>query len=96
MKVTRELIEHLAALARIDLPEERANSLMRDLAGIIEYFEQLNEIDTTGVEPLVSLHSFTGFVGRPDEPRDGLSTEDAMRLAPDKLDDYFKVPPVKD
>ena len=96
MKVTRELVEHLASLARIDLPEERANSLMRDLAGIIEYFEQLNELDTTGVEPLLSLLSHTAPLIRADEPRDGLSTEDAMKLAPDKLDDYFKVPPVKD
>lgn len=61
-------IRHIADLARIQISEKEEQSLKKDLSSILEYINKLNEVDTTGVEP---LYQTTGLVDsfRSDEPR---------------------------
>ena len=91
--ISDETIRHVARLARIEVSGERVPALARELATILSYFDKLNELDTSGVEPLtraVDLHS----VLADDEPRPCLTTEEALAAAPDRDGSFFKVPKV--
>jgi len=57
--LTDKEVKHIANLARIKISEKEEKSLKKDLSSILEYIEKLNEIDTTGVEP---LYQTTGLV----------------------------------
>ena len=91
--ISDETIRHVARLARIEVAEKRVPALARELATILSYFDKLNELDTSGVEPLtraVDLHS----VLADDEPHPCLTTEEALAAAPDRDGSFFKVPKV--
>ena len=66
--LTDKEVKHIANLARIKISEKEGEGLKKDLSSILEYIEKLNEVDTTGVEP---LYQTTGLVNsfRSDEPR---------------------------
>jgi aspartyl-tRNA(Asn)/glutamyl-tRNA(Gln) amidotransferase subunit C len=86
-------LDHVANLARIDLtPEEKAR-FATQLASVLAYIAQLNEVDVSGVEP--TAHAFPVVnVWAEDVPEAGLSVEDALRNAPEKRDNMFVVPKV--
>jgi aspartyl-tRNA(Asn)/glutamyl-tRNA(Gln) amidotransferase subunit C len=87
-------VERIAALAHLELTDEEKQLFTRQLADILNYAEQLQAIDTTGV-PATAHVSATG-VERPDEPRPSLTTGDALANAPDGALDagLFRVPRV--
>ncbi len=66
--LTDKEVKHIAGLARIKIDEKEEKGLKKDLSSILEYIDKLNEVDTTGVEP---LYQTTGLVDsfRSDEPR---------------------------
>ncbi len=88
-------LDHVAALARIALtPEEKAR-FATQLADVLAYVAQLNEVDVSGVEP--TAHAFPVVnVWADDVPEAGLSAEEALRNAPEKRDNMFVVPKVVD
>ena len=97
MPITRTDVEKIAELARLELTAEEKESFAEQLSSILGYIEKLNEIDTTGVEPM--SHSTLGtdapqFAQREDEVRPSLGTSVATENAPDKEAGYFKVPKV--
>ena len=96
MEITLELLEHLSKLARIELPDDKKQALLKDLSEILSYAQEINVVDTSSVlELAVPGDAFEPeFPKHADEPKPGLSAADAMKIAPDRLDDYFKVPPV--
>ena len=55
MTITKEHIEHLANLARLDISEAEKEKYAEQISAILDYFEQLKELDTTGVEPLAQV-----------------------------------------
>lgn len=88
-------IKHIADLARIKISEKEEKNLKKDLSSILEYIDQLNEVDTTGVEP---LYQTTGLVDsfRNDEPRgefemDENLNEKLIGQAPHTQDRFIKV-----
>ncbi len=90
-KVTLDEIKKLADLSRIRLEAEEAESLRTELEKILEYVDQLAEVDTEGVEPTSQV---TGLVNqmRPDEVKDyGASREDLLKNTPDSKDGFIKV-----
>lgn len=93
MAVTIKDVEHVAALARLEFTEEEKKKLASELNGILAYMEQLNSLDTSGVEPLAHVIEH-GNVFRPDEPRPGLATDVALGNAPAKDGRFFRVPKV--
>ena len=84
-------IEKVARLARLDLSEEEKVTFGSQLEQILTYMEQLNRLDTSGVEP--TSHAIPVYnVFREDEVRPSLPQEEVLAIAPDEEDGHFKVP----
>ncbi|MCK5087603.1 MAG: Asp-tRNA(Asn)/Glu-tRNA(Gln) amidotransferase subunit GatC [Melioribacteraceae bacterium] len=93
MSVTKKDVEHIAKLARLEFNDEEINDYTQQLNKILEYVDKLNELDTENVEPL--SHPVEGSnVFREDELKPSVSRDDALVNAPDKTDEFFKVPKV--
>ncbi len=86
-------IDHLATLARLALTPEEKTRFTAQLGDILGYIEQLKTVNVDGVEP--TAHATPIFnVLQADEPRPGLSVEDALRNAPAQRDHMIVVPRV--
>lgn len=93
MTLTLKEVEHIAALARLELsPEEKAR-YRKQLSAILEHIAQLQKLDTSQIEPTSSVLPRRSRL-REDNPREGLSTEEALGNAPDEEENQFRVPPV--
>jgi len=91
MPITRREVEHVAYLSRLRLSEEEIETYAGQLSAILEYVAKLNELDTSGVEPM--LHGIEGSQRmRPDEVTGSLGREDALANAPEASDGCFRVP----
>jgi aspartyl-tRNA(Asn)/glutamyl-tRNA(Gln) amidotransferase subunit C len=95
MALSREEVEKVALLARLHLSHEELARMTVQLNEIVTYVAQLQELDTTDVEPLAHPLPVTN-VFRKDEPRDSLPRELALQNAPKQDGEYFLVPPVFD
>jgi aspartyl-tRNA(Asn)/glutamyl-tRNA(Gln) amidotransferase subunit C len=93
MSVTIKDVEHIAGLARLAFTEDEKQKLTAQLNSILAYMEQLNRLDTSAVEPLSHVIELSN-VCRPDVAKPGLSTEEALKNAPSKTEQFFKVPKV--
>ena len=93
MKLDTNTINKIAKLARIKLSEEEARDLLKDMNLIIDWVEQLNEVNTDQVEPLTNISSCT-LPKRVDKAMDVNSTDEILKNSPDKLEGYFAVPKV--
>jgi len=93
MKINKELLNKIAHLARLEFDEKDAEKMMTDMSAIVDWVDKLNEVDTTGVEPLTTM-SFEVNVMREDEVKEPLEHERALCNAPKKDEDYFRVPKV--
>lgn len=86
-------IEHLAMLSRLALTDAEKTKFTAQLGDILGYIEQLKQVNVEGVEP--TAHATPIFnVLQADEPRPGLSVEDALRNAPAQRDNMIVVPRV--
>jgi aspartyl-tRNA(Asn)/glutamyl-tRNA(Gln) amidotransferase subunit C len=92
--LTRADVERIAALASLELTGEEAETFTRQLAGILAYAQQVQQLDTTGVPP--TAHVLAGAFDRPDDPAPSLDREQALAGAPDAAPDagLFRVPRV--
>jgi len=84
-------IEKVARLARLELSGEEKETFGEQLEQILTYMEQLNQLDTAGVEPTshaIPIHN----VFREDEMRPSFSQEEALGIAPEEEDGHFRVP----
>ncbi len=91
MDITNEMIDKLADLAKLEFDVAEKEQLKGDLTRITGFFEKLNEIDTTHVEPLIFLTEETNVL-RKDGVNQPISKEEALKNAPSKDSDYFRVP----
>lgn len=91
MPITRQEVEHVAFLSRFELSDEETDMFAEQLGAILDYMAKLDELDTSGVEPMV--HGVEGRQpARPDEVGPSLERRDALRNAPEQADGCFKVP----
>ncbi len=81
MEVNEELVEKLAHLARLTFKDEEKQKMKRDLQQMITFIEKLNEVDTTGVEPLLFMTDEVNVL-REDELKGSVTREEALRNAP--------------
>ena len=93
MQVTNEMINNLAHLSRLNFNEEQTQSIKADLEKMIDFVEQLNEVNTTGVEPLLHMGDAVNVL-REDEIKGSISRNEALLNAPDTDGVFFKVPKV--
>lgn len=95
MKITEELIDHIAHLARLEFKGEDKVSIQKDMERMIEFVDKLSEIDTENVEPLIFMSEEINRL-RGDEPKITVTHEEALKNAPKKDSDYFRIPKVLD
>ena len=93
MKINRELLDKIAHLSRLEFEEKDATKMMADMTEIVEWVEKLKEVDTEGVEPLTTMSHEVNSL-REDEVTKHLEHDRALRHAPKKDADYFRVPKV--
>ena len=90
MKLSREEVLHIARLARVGLTESEIDRFSEQLSHLLEHFEALQQVDTSGVPPTaqsVALQS----VMRDDEVAPSLPAEDILSNAPRREEDWFRV-----
>jgi len=93
MHVDEATVRRIARLARIKISEEEAKGLEKELSGILDWVEQLNEVDVSGVEPLTRVVPIE-LRKREDEVTDGDKADDILKNAPMSEDGFFVVPKV--
>lgn len=93
--ITIKEVEHVAKLARLSLSEEEKEMFSRQLGDILEYVDQLNEVNTDNVEPMAHAIPITNVM-REDEVKCEFTREELMANAPDEEDGFFKVPKIGD
>ena len=93
MAVDRDTVRRIAHLARIAAREEELGQLERELNGILQWIEQLTEVDTSAVEPMASVHD-EALRWRADEVTDGGYPQDVTANAPAREKTFFAVPKV--
>lgn len=91
MEITNDAIDKLAHLARLEFNGPDKESIKQDLTQITAFCEKLNEIDTTGVEPLIYMSDETNVL-REDIITEEITHAEALKNAPKKDSDYFRVP----
>jgi aspartyl-tRNA(Asn)/glutamyl-tRNA(Gln) amidotransferase subunit C len=91
MKITREEVEHVARLARLELQPDEIDRITGQLDTLLGYVAKLDEVDTTGVA--VTTHSgVTDNAFREDAVTPSLSRESALAVAPQQNGEFFVVP----
>lgn len=93
MSVTKDDVEYVADLARLQFSEEETEKMAGEMSKILDFMETLEEVDTGDVEPLEHVIELE-YRLREDEAKEPLSHEDALKNAPDADSDYFRVPRV--
>lgn len=93
MEVNDLLVEKLAGLARLRFEEEEKDQIKADLQQMISFVEKLQEVDTTGIEPMLHMSSNINIL-REDEVRGSVTRAEALKNAPDSDGTYFRVPKV--
>ncbi|HFC00923.1 MAG TPA: Asp-tRNA(Asn)/Glu-tRNA(Gln) amidotransferase subunit GatC [Phaeodactylibacter sp.] len=93
MKINQILISRIEHLARLELSDAERESIRNDLNNILQMVEKMNELNTDNVEPLIYINNQQN-VWREDKVQGQVSRKDALRNAPDKNEQFFKVPKV--
>ena len=91
MPITREQVDYVARLARLDLSAQEKQRFGRQLDAILQYVEKLSELDTSAVESFVHVAERSNIF-RDDTPGESLSRSDALAGAPETSEGCFKVP----
>ena len=94
MKIDIKTVEEVAHLARLEFADDAAKqSIASDMNKMLDFVNQLNKIDTKGVEPLIYMTDEENTL-RVDEVKETISQKEALLNAPKKDSDYFKAPKV--
>jgi aspartyl-tRNA(Asn)/glutamyl-tRNA(Gln) amidotransferase subunit C len=93
MKITKETIEHIANLSKLELSEQELSKLTTDMENIILYVDKLNELDTTDIEPTAHIIPLRN-VFREDIVKESFNREDILMNAPSNESGCFKVPKI--
>jgi len=90
MKLSREEVLHIAALAKVGVTDEDVEIIREQLSNILENFEALQKLDTTGIPPTAQSVVLQNVI-MSDEVRPSLGTEEVLANAPQREEDFFKV-----
>lgn len=93
MKIDDATVRHIARLARIRVDDAQAKTLQSELTAILQWVEQLNEVDTRRVEPMSCVID-TPLTMREDEVTDGGTPQDILKNAAERAGRFFVVPKV--
>ena len=92
-RMDRATVDYVARLSRIELSEAEKDLFAGQLSKILDYIAQLNQLDTSNVAPLAQAVEIANVL-REDVPRPSLTPGEAVRNAPERAGDFYKVPAV--
>lgn len=95
MKISYEIVDHIAHLSRLEFLGEEKDAIKVDLEKIIGFMGKLNELNTDQIEPLIFISNEQNRL-RDDIPSITISHQEALKNAPKKDSDYFRIPKVLD
>lgn len=95
MKIDKETVDKIAHLARLEFDTESKEAIINDMNNMLGFIDKLNELDTSNVEPLIYMCDEVNVL-REDEVKHEITQQEALKNAPKKDSDYFKVPKVID
>jgi aspartyl-tRNA(Asn)/glutamyl-tRNA(Gln) amidotransferase subunit C len=93
MKITVNDVEKVAGLARLSFADDEKELFAKQMSGILEYVEKLNELDTSGVEPTSHVLPIKN-VFREDVVKPSSSPDEILANAPDRSGDFYRVPKI--
>jgi aspartyl-tRNA(Asn)/glutamyl-tRNA(Gln) amidotransferase subunit C len=93
MKITDEVVDHIAHLARLEFEGEKKPQIKADMERILDFIDKLQELDTDNVEPLIFMSDEVNVL-REDVAKETLTQDQALSNAPKKDSDYFRIPKV--
>ena len=93
MEITNEMVDKLANLSKLSFNEIEKENIKTDLGKMIGFIEQLQKIDTTGVEPLLHMSDAVNVL-RKDELQGGITKQEGLQNAPQTDGNYLMVPKV--
>ncbi|MEZ4777137.1 MAG: Asp-tRNA(Asn)/Glu-tRNA(Gln) amidotransferase subunit GatC [Bacteroidia bacterium] len=93
MQITDELLQKLATLSKLEIPDTEMAQLRGDFQGMLDFIDKLQEVNTDEVAPLIHITEEVNRL-RPDEPEPPLSQEEVLKNAPSRNENYFLVPKV--
>jgi len=91
VKINKELIEHVAEVARLKLTDKEIEKFSKELREIIESFSKLDEVDTKSIEPSLQPVELKNML-RDDKEEKSFTQEEALSLTDHKKGGYFKGP----
>ncbi len=90
--LTKDEVQHVAKLARLDLTEKEIDKFQKDLSAILDYFEKLKEVDVSGIEPMSHSIKVENVMRKDEENKEQKTgNKNLMELAPETKDGYLKV-----
>lgn len=92
-RISEDQVRHVAHLARLEISDEEAARMQKELEKMLSFAEQLNELDTENVEPTSHVLDIKN-VFREDIAKKGLPQEEVLKNAPDHQDGQIKVPSI--
>lgn len=93
MKLDTKDVERLAHLARLEFSDKEKKEMLGDMNKMLSFVDKVNELELEGVEPLIYLTEEENVL-RKDEVKKQVTKDEALKNAPDKDTDYFRVPKV--
>jgi aspartyl-tRNA(Asn)/glutamyl-tRNA(Gln) amidotransferase subunit C len=93
MSFDKNTVKKVATLARLELPEDKLDVMTEEVSGILDWIEQLQQVNTDGVEPMTSVADMT-LRQRDDVVNDGDIQEKVLANATDSIDGFYTVPKV--
>lgn len=95
MKISEEIVDHIAHLARLEFEGDKKQAILNDMENIVSFMDKLSEVDTDNVEPLIFMNDEYNKL-REDVAEVTVSQDEALKNAPKKDSDYFRIPKVLD
>jgi aspartyl-tRNA(Asn)/glutamyl-tRNA(Gln) amidotransferase subunit C len=95
MEITEEIVDHIAHLARLEFEGDAKIAIQKDMNNIVQFMAKLGEVDTENVAPLIFMSEEVNVL-REDVAVETLSQEEALKNAPKRDSDYFRIPKVLD
>ena len=93
MKLDENMVNRIAELSKLEFESDEKKSILKDMNKMLEFIDQLNEVDTDDIEPLIHMTEDVNVL-RTDDAIVTTSQHEALKNAPSKDSTYFKIPKV--
>tara|TARA_B100000401_G_scaffold405312_1_gene320050 strand:- start:312 stop:608 length:297 start_codon:yes stop_codon:yes gene_type:complete len=94
-KITIEEVKHIAKLSKLNIPDNELEYYLSEMDKMINHFNILSKVDTSDVEPMTHVNTMTN-VYRQDEPKDSLTTKEALKNSSETFGQFIKIPKIID